>query len=530
LRVGGLVPGSEMETGMSATRVAVLASVTVAALVFVGSALAAPTATITPGVVYPTQTVTVGGSGFAASEAVDVYLDSTDLALTGTDATGALFSTPVAVPASALPGNHWVSLVGRRDGLYAQKLITVHTGWAQRGSTAVHRSLNPFENVLSRANLAGLDEEWSVPTGVVEGGAAVASGSREVIFGDNLDNVFAVSQLTGSILWERAIPGAPGMIGTPAIDSGRVYIDSANGLVSALNALTGVVLWQTPIGTNDGFSSPTVAANVVYVGSGDGNLYALNPSTGAVIWKGPTGGPVYSTPAVSGGRVFVGSRDHSVYAFAVGCATGGASCVKLWSTATGSDVLSAPAVSNGVVYVGSTDGKLYALNAANGGVLWTGALPSSPQLDSPAVANGIVYIGSFGPGVLTAFPAACGSGGATCNPLWQSTPVETMIDVTPAIANGVVYMGGSNSGGQVGLMMGFPTTCSNPCPPLWTATLPGSGSSPAISDGMVIAGFSGSAGGLTAWDLAATAHTPQPARPDPTTLEPNPLLTPTPHR
>ena len=67
-----------------------------------------------------------------------------------------------------------------------------------------------------------------------------------------------------------------------------------------------------------------------------------------------------SSPAVANGVVYVGSLDHKLYAYAVGCASGGATCTPLWTATTGDMVVSSPAVANGVVYVGSHDGKLYA--------------------------------------------------------------------------------------------------------------------------------------------------------------------------
>ena len=89
----------------------------------------------------------------------------------------------------------------------------------------------------------------------------------------------------------------------------------------------------------------------------------ISPSTVAnlgVAWTGATGRSIESSPAVATGVVYVGSSDGKLYAYAVGCASGGASCSPLWTGATGDSIYSSPAVANGVVYVGSDDGKLYA--------------------------------------------------------------------------------------------------------------------------------------------------------------------------
>ena len=53
---------------------------------------------------------------------------------------------------------------------------------------------------------------------------------------------------------------------------------------------------------------------VVYVGSWDDNVYALNAASGVELWNFTTGGFVWPSPAVVGGLVYVGSEDGNVYA------------------------------------------------------------------------------------------------------------------------------------------------------------------------------------------------------------------------
>ena len=62
-------------------------------------------------------------------------------------------------------------------------------------------------------------------------------------------------------------------------------------------------------------SSPAIANGVVYIGSNDNNLYALNANTGAKLWSYTTGNWVVSSPVVSNGVLYVGSADGNVYAF-----------------------------------------------------------------------------------------------------------------------------------------------------------------------------------------------------------------------
>ena len=52
----------------------------------------------------PTAHISVGGSGFPANSAVDVYFDLSELALAVTDSTGAFSKVTIQAPKSALPG------------------------------------------------------------------------------------------------------------------------------------------------------------------------------------------------------------------------------------------------------------------------------------------------------------------------------------------------------------------------------------------------------------------------------------------
>src|SRR5439155_18950692 len=55
----------------------------------------------------PTVTVAVTGAGFGASEAVDLYFDTTDTVLGVSDSSGG-FSQSCKVPRAAEPGSHWI--------------------------------------------------------------------------------------------------------------------------------------------------------------------------------------------------------------------------------------------------------------------------------------------------------------------------------------------------------------------------------------------------------------------------------------
>src|ERR1700733_10360109 len=96
-----------------------------------GAWAASPAIKVSPGVNHPSSTTNVSGTAFGATEAVDIYFDTTDEQLAVTNGSGAFGKTPIPVPANAVPGTHYVTAVGRHSGLAAQQAFTVDTDWAQ---------------------------------------------------------------------------------------------------------------------------------------------------------------------------------------------------------------------------------------------------------------------------------------------------------------------------------------------------------------------------------------------------------------
>jgi outer membrane protein assembly factor BamB len=453
----------------------------------------------------PTGTVTVSGSGFGAREAVDVYFDTTDETLTVTSASGTFHGVTVGVPASAVPGTHWVTAVGRHSGLAAQAKFTVNTNWSQYRYSSLHKGSDPFENVLNPGNVGDMGQAWHYTTGgSVDSSVAVLNG---VAFATSLDgNIYALNAATGVQEWRTGV-GAP-IDASPAVapdgDRTEVFAGAEDGNVYALAGASGQfaqTLWTFPTG-GAVESSPTLTGGVVYVGSDSGTVYAINSGSGQAVWNFATGGPVVSSPAVANGVVYVGSDDGNVYA--INAATG----AELWSFTTGGPVVSSPAVANGAVYVGSGDGNVYAINAATGAELWSYATTSGAGksgASSPAVAGGVVYVGSEG-GVF-ALNATTGA------VLWNAGPAFAA--ASPTVANGVVYTGSGS--GQVYALSAATGAV------LWSYVTSGIVvSSPTVANGTV---YTGSADdNVYAFDLSAGQAAPARARPG--ALHPNHRLRP----
>jgi outer membrane protein assembly factor BamB len=115
---------------------------------------------------------------------------------------------------------------------------------------------------------------------------------------------------TGEPVWRHSDPvrfweseGGAGPRGTPAVGHGRVYAMGATGIVNALDAATGRVVWTRNAEADTGAtrpdwgfaSSPLVVADLVVVAA-SGRLVGYDAATGAPRWLGPEGGAGYSSP------------------------------------------------------------------------------------------------------------------------------------------------------------------------------------------------------------------------------------------
>ena len=101
--------------------------------------------------------------------------------------------------------------------------------------------------------------------------------------------------------WESN--GGPGPRATPTLSHGHVYTFGATGVVNALDAADGAVLWSRNAASDTGMktpqwgfaSSPLVVGDLVIVAA-SGRLIAYDASAGAQRWVGPAHGTSYSSP------------------------------------------------------------------------------------------------------------------------------------------------------------------------------------------------------------------------------------------
>ena len=189
--------------------------------------------------------------------------------------------------------------------------------------------------------------------------------------------------------WESNAGAGPRA--TPALRDGRVYTFGATGILNALDAGNGAVVWTRNAASDTGTkvpgwgfsSSPLVVDDVVIVAAA-GQLAAYDLTTGDPRWRGPDGGGSYSSPHL--------------------LTIGGVAQVLLLSNAGATSV--AP---------------------ADGSVLWKHAWRGSSILQPALTADGGVLIttssdaGAIGTRRLA---VAHGPGGWTVEKVWTSTGLK----------------------------------------------------------------------------------------------------------
>jgi outer membrane protein assembly factor BamB len=97
--------------------------------------------------------------------------------------------------------------------------------------------------------------------------------------------------------------GGAGPRATPTLSGSRVYAFGATGILNALDAATGALIWSHNVGSDThtdipfwGFSSSPVVIGDEVIVAASGQLVAYELATGNKRWLGPNAGGSYSSP------------------------------------------------------------------------------------------------------------------------------------------------------------------------------------------------------------------------------------------
>jgi len=250
-------------------------------------------------------------------------------------------------------------------------------------------------------------ELWRRPIGPAWSSFAVQNGrfyTQEQRGEEEVVSCYDVT--TGKPLWRHSdnarfyeSNAGAGPRATPTLNNGRVYTQGGTGIVNALDAATGDVVW-TRYAVNDtgakvpgwGIAGSPLVVNDLVVVAAAGNLVAYEAATGKTRWLGPPGGTGYSSPQL--------------------LTTNGIQQIVLLR-------------STGVTSVSLTDGKL----------LWEHAWEGVPIVQPAVASNGDLLISVSQNSGLRRLTVGQGSGGWTTQERW------TTEDINPWFNDFVVHKG-----------------------------------------------------------------------------------------
>ena len=233
---------------------------------------------------------------------------------------------------------------------------------------------------------------------LISGG--VVAGINKVFFGSENGEVIALDAEKGKLSWKGKVKGE--VIAAPALDSGKLVVNTASGVMKAFNASNGQDDWQieqdVPPLTLRGISAPVIAGGGVIVGSADGSLSVYLLEQGRQGWTvdiGEAAGStelervidVDSTPLIYGDNIYTVSSRGNLSAVEL------RSGRVLWQRQYSS--YREVSISGNSLFLTDVKGHVYAIDRNNGLELWSQLLFSNRGLTGPVPQGNYVVVGDF---------------------------------------------------------------------------------------------------------------------------------------
>lgn len=236
-----------------------------------------------------------------------------------------------------------------------------------------------------------LDIELSGGVGVYE--QAVFVGSADGI-------VIKLNAEGGAVEWQTQLSGE--ILSPPQADGRVVVAQTYDGRLQGLDFTSGEKLWtydsNVPVLTIRGTSTPILRNGVAYAGFANGRVSAFNAMTGAILWESRVAisqgrSEIERIVDVDGTMVFIGNELYAASYQGRVVSIDATNGRKLWQQ----NVSSFSGVSQGFgnIYVADEDGTVTAYLRNGQGVRWQQDALGYRELSRPTPVNSYVAVADF---------------------------------------------------------------------------------------------------------------------------------------
>ncbi|MBM3864656.1 MAG: pyrrolo-quinoline quinone [Verrucomicrobia bacterium] len=245
--------------------------------------------------------------------------------------------------------------------------------------TGEQRWVHEWPGAISVPFFAKSRGDWIRATPAFDGESLFVAGMRDVLV--------ALEASSGRERWRidfaaRYDTGAPdfGLVCSPLVDEGAVYLQAANSVVKVA-AADGQVIWRALEGKSGmmsagAFSSPVIApllgTRQLVVQTRE-KLAGLELSTGKVLWEHSV--PSYRgmnilTPTVAGDAIFTSSYQNKSWLYRLEAGGPGVTAREAWSN-NAQGYMSSPVIIAGHAYLHLGNGRFTCIRLSDGERTWT---------------------------------------------------------------------------------------------------------------------------------------------------------------
>jgi outer membrane protein assembly factor BamB len=236
---------------------------------------------------------------------------------------------------------------------------------------------------------------------------------EQTIYAPNTDNhLYTIED--GLLKWD--FESADALWASPVTDGNVIYQASMDHTISALDPLTGDVIWQSEELGGSITSAPVLDTNGrLYAGTLGNRIVALDSKNGEIIWQKEVAGWISSSPLLHEGVLYFG--DLEGYFYAMDAENGQEKWTPIQPDTTATrEISSTPGVIEDTIYFTNEGGYLYAIDSSNGATQWSKQFDFGKLYAPVQVLDDTIYLTPLGTGPIVVALDANG------NQRWEFKP------------------------------------------------------------------------------------------------------------